>query len=82
MPLASSLPDPYPLEGLSAVVPHRHRSHAYWVHEYTVSSYAVASIIQSLVAFYMHTLKHVTIEAISFFSMPMMFKTFMETELR
>ena len=65
VPLASSLPDPYPLEGLS-VLP-RSRGWGY-AHEYMISSYAqsLASKIQSLVEFHMHTLKHVTIQGISF----------------
>ena len=65
VPLASTLPDPYPLEGLS-VLP-RSRGWGY-AHEYMTSSYAqsLASKIQSLVEFHMHTLKHVTIQGISF----------------
>ena len=65
VPLASSLPDPYPLEGLS-VLPHS-RDWGY-AHEYMTSSYAqrLASKIRSLVEFHMHTLKHVTIQGISF----------------
>ena len=54
VPLASNLPHPYPLEGLSV-----------GYDECKINFY-VHSLIQSLVECHMHTLKHVTIEDISF----------------
>ena len=54
---SSSLPDPYPLEGLSVQVTSCHD---------TSYAQSLASKLQSLVAFHMHTLKHVTIQGVSF----------------
>ena len=62
VPLASNIPKAYPLEGLS-VLPH-YRSGDY-ANEYIVSS-NVLSVIQILLKCHMHTLKHVTIQGISF----------------
>ena len=66
VPLASSLPNPYPLEGLSVLVPHW--TYACDTHGIGISWYTqiLTSKLQSLVAFHMHTLKHVSIQGISF----------------
>ena len=71
-PFTSSLPDPYPLKGLSVVVPNNDFQR--WNRMYArdqgnmISFYAqsLASKLQSLVTFHMHTLKHVTIQGITF----------------
>ena len=59
VPLASSLPNPYPLEGLSVLATH-------WTYAHDTHAQSLASKLQSLVALHMHTLKYITIQGIGF----------------